>query len=190
MQGFRLGELSRFMDNAARAFADKKGVIIDIRTNGGGMDSNSHIISGRFADKKRIAYYKHQRKKGTNSYTRLKTKYLKPKGKKQFTKPVVVLTSDHTASAADVFALMMKELPYVTIVGDRTQGIFSDMYSFKLPNGWNATLSHQRYLSSEKVNYEGRGVQPDIKLLNQPEDIKTNIDPLIVKAIDVLDKKK
>lgn len=189
MQGFKFGELGKFLDKALKEFVNKQGVIIDVRTNGGGMDLNSHKISGRFADKKRIAYYKHQRKKGKNTYRRLKTKYLRPSGKLQFTKPIIILTSDHTASAADVFALMMKELPYVTVIGDRTSGIFSDMYGFKLPNGWFATLSHQQYFSTEMKNLEGIGVQPDIKLLNEPMDIKNNVDPLILKALDLLNKK-
>jgi carboxyl-terminal processing protease len=189
MEGFKIFELGSFINDAIKSFKNKKGVIIDIRTNGGGSDNNSHKIANRFVDKTRTAYYKKTRKKGTNAYTLLKTKHLKPSGKQQFTKPIIILTSDFTASAADVFALMMKELPYVTIIGDNTQGIFSDIYSFSLPNKWRVNLSHQQYFSADMKNYEGVGVQPDIKLLNEPEDITSGKDLLIVKAIEVLNKK-
>lgn len=189
MEGFKINEVNSFMANAIQEFGDKKGVIVDIRTNQGGYDWNSRKILGRFADKKRIGYYKKTRKKGTKSYKKLKTKYIKPKGNRQFTKPIVLLTSDLTASAADVFALQAKELPYVTILGDYTQGIFSDIYNFKLSNGWKVRLSHQQYFSADMKNYEGIGVEPHVKLLNEPEDITNGIDPLIAKAIEILNKK-
>lgn len=188
MQGFKFGELGKFIDDAVKAFSHNKGVIIDIRTNGGGTDLVSRKIAGRFTSKKIIAYHKHQRKKGKNTYSRLRTKYLKPLGKIQFKGPVIVLASDYTASAADVFALMMKELPRVTLIGDRTQGIFSDMYGFRLPNKWRATLSHQQYFAAEMKNLEGIGVQPDIRLLNRPKNIKNNVDPLIIESFEVLEK--
>jgi carboxyl-terminal processing protease len=53
-----------------------------------------------------------------------------------FAKQVVLITNDRTVSAADVFALMMSELPNVTIIGEPTNGSYSDIYSKKLPNGW------------------------------------------------------
>jgi carboxyl-terminal processing protease len=80
----------------------------------------------------------------------------------------------------------MKQLPYVTTMGDNTNGIFSDMYDFKLPNGWLATLSHQQYFSSEMKNFEGIGIEPDIKLLNEPKNISNGKDPLIEKGIEEL----
>ncbi|WP_438711288.1 S41 family peptidase [Aquimarina muelleri] len=189
MEDFKSNEINSFMTKAIDLFKNKKGVIIDLRTNQGGYDSNSRNILGYFTDKKRIGYLKKTRKKGTNSYSKLKTKYIKPKGNQQFTKPVVLLTSDLTASAADVFTLMSKELPHVTIIGGNTQGIFSDVYEFKLPNGWKGRLSHQQYFSADMQNYEGIGVEPHIKLLNEKEDIINGFDPLIVKAIEVLSEK-
>ncbi len=40
-----------------------------------------------------------------------------------FTKPIIILTSDWSASATEIFVLAMKELPYVTVIGNRTEGI-------------------------------------------------------------------
>ena len=73
----------------------------------------------------------------------------------QFVQSIVILTSDYTASAAEVFLLLMKDLPYVTIVGDHSEGIFSDVYEFKLPNKWEIGLSHQQFFSMDSTNYEG-----------------------------------
>lgn len=189
MEGFKSGEINNFMTKAIELFRDKKGLIIDIRTNQGGYDTNSHKVLGYFTDKKRIGYHKRTRKKGTSSYSKTKVKYIESNGKQQYVKPIILLTSDLTASAADVFALMSKELPNFTIIGDNTQGIFSNTYEFSLPNGWKGTLSHQQYFSADMKNYEGIGVEPDIKILNEPKDIANGSDPLIVKAIEILENK-
>nr|WP_262913429.1 S41 family peptidase [Aequorivita xiaoshiensis] len=188
MGNLSISDYRKHVDKAVNAFENLKGVIIDIRFNGGGDDKTSFEIASRFTDKKRIVLYKRERKKGTSEFKKLETKHLKPSGKKQFTKPIIILTSDLTASAAEVFTMIMKELPYVTIVGDHTNGIFSDMYDFKLPNGWLATLSHQQYFSSEMKNFESIGIEPDIKLLNEPQNIIDKIDPLIGKGIEELKK--
>ena len=188
MGNLSISDYRKYTDKAVKAFENSKGVIIDVRFNGGGDDKASFEIANRFTDKKRIALYKRERKKGTSEFKKLKTKYLKPSGKKQFTKPIIILTSDLTASAAEVFTMIMKELPYVTIIGDYTNGIFSDMYDFKLPNGWLATLSHQQYFSSEMKNFEGIGIEPDIKLLNERQNITDEIDPLIEKGINEIKK--
>lgn len=186
MGNLPLSEYRKHTDNAVKAFQNLKGVIIDVRFNGGGDDKASFEIANRFTDKRRVAHYKRERKSGTSEFKNLKTKYLEPAGKIQFTQPVLILTSDLTASAAEVFTMIMKQLPYVTIMGDNTNGIFSDMYDFKLPNGWLATLSHQQYFSSEMKNFEGIGIEPDIKLLNEPKNISNGKDPLIEKGIEEL----
>ena len=187
MYGFELGELKSLIHEAIEAFKDKNGVIIDVRFNGGGHDRVSRVIAGHFTNQERVGYRKKERKNGSNEYHSLKTLHIKPKGSQQFTKPVMLLTSDFTASAADVFTLMMKELPYVTIIGDNTQGIFSDKYNFTLPNKWRVSLSHQQYFSADMVNYEGIGVQPHHRLLNNLEEFNNGLDPLVTKAIELLE---
>ncbi|MBP2834145.1 S41 family peptidase [Aquimarina sp. U1-2] len=189
MQGISKGKLKAILSDAINAFENKKAVIIDVRFNGGGDDKFSYHIAGRFTDQTIVGHRKKTRKKGTNEFTPLKTWYLKPMGDKQFLKPVVLLTSDYSASATDVFTLVMNELPNVTIVGDYTRGIFSDMDDFKLPNGWWVTLSHQQYFSADMINYEGKGIAPHIQIVNPISDIEEGSDTVLLKALEVLKEK-
>ena len=98
----------------------------------------------------------------------------------------MLLTCDSVFSGGEAFALAIKQLPHVTIVGDHTNGIFSYELEKKLPNGWRYSLSYQKYFSADMVCYEGKGVPVDIELFNSKADIEAGTDPLITRALEVL----
>src|SRR6185436_9974968 len=115
-----------------------------------------------------------------------KTWHIEPEGDARFTGPIVLLTCDSVFSGGEAFTLAIRELPYVTIVGDHTNGIFSYELEKKLPNGWRYTLSYQIYFSADMICYEGKGVPVDIMLLNKKSDLEDGSDPLIARALEVL----
>ncbi|MGC1821790.1 MAG: S41 family peptidase, partial [Pseudolabrys sp.] len=157
----------------------------------GGDDSTAITIIDRFCDRKRVAF--HRKTKigpGEDAFTSRKTWHIEPQGNTQFTGPIVLLTCDSVFSGGEVFALAIKQLPHVTIIGDHTNGIFSYQLEKKLPNGWRYCLSYQKYFSAHMVCYEGKGVPVDIKLLNKKTDIENGVDPLIICALKMLKSKK
>jgi len=187
LEGIGTRTLTRALDEIARDFDGLKGFIIDIRDNPGGDDSTAIAIINRFCDRKRVAFRRKTKiGPGKDAFTPVTTWYLHPQGDAQFVGPIVLLTSDSVFSGGEAFALAMRQLPYVTIVGDHTNGIFSYQLEKKLPNGWEYCLSYQVYLSADHVCYEGKGVPPDIGLLNTKADIARGVDPLITRALEVL----
>lgn len=112
--------------------------------------------------------------------------YIAPAGRKQYNVPVVILTNDQTASAGDVFAMIMRSLPKTTTIGDRTLGIYSDMYGFELPNKWLASLSHQRYYAADGICYEGKGTPVDIFVQNDRSNLPAANDPVLITALKKL----
>jgi carboxyl-terminal processing protease len=187
LEGIAKRKLTAALDDVAHDFADLQGFIIDIRNCPGGDDSTAIAVINRFCDRKRVAF--HRKTKigpGDADFTPLKTWHLEPQGDEQFTGPIVLLTCDAVFSGGEAFALAIKQLPYVTIIGDHTNGIFSYQLEKTLPNGWRYCLSYQVYLSADMVCFEGKGVPPDIVLLNTKADIESGIDPLIVRALAVL----
>jgi C-terminal processing protease CtpA/Prc len=187
LEGIKKRTLTAALDNIARDFNALNGIIIDIRDNPGGEDSIAITIINRFCDRKRVAF--HRKTKigpGEDDFAPLKTWYLEPQGDVQFTGPIVLLTCDSVFSGGEAFALAIKQLPHVTIIGDHTNGIFSYQLEKKLPNGWEYCLSYQVYLSADMVCYEGKGVPADIELLNKRADIENGTDPLIARALEVM----
>lgn len=176
--------LNNQLDKIFDSFEHLDAVIIDIRFNIGGDDEFSKKIAGRFINKPMVGYFKQTRKNG--EFGKLDTIIIPPNGKKPFLKKVVLLTNDRTVSAGDVLALMMSQISTVTIIGEPSNGSYSDLYEKKLPNGWKITLSNQRYLSSDKINYEGKGTPVDILVKNTIHDIEENKDSVLLKALTLL----
>ena len=175
------------IDDILKQFKDKDGIIIDLRWNGGGFPANVETIADRFTDKKRL-YIKLRSKNGPGrtDFSEWTNCYLEPKGPEQFLKPVVVLTSKGTGSAAEWFTLAMKTLPNTTVVGDTTAGCFSPKVERELPNGWSFTLSSKIAVSADMVQYEGFGIPPDHTVLNTKNDLDNKRDAILEKGIEVI----
>jgi C-terminal processing protease CtpA/Prc len=190
LEGIGKRDLIAALETIAGDFADLSGFLIDIRDCPGGEDSVAITIIDRFCDRKRVAF--HRKTKigpGEDDFKPLKTWYIEPRGDARFTGPIVLLTCDSVFSGGEAFALAIRELPYVTIIGDHTNGIFSYTLDRKLPNGWRYCLPYQVYFSSDMISYEGKGVPADIELFNKKADIENGIDPLIARALEVLRSK-
>jgi C-terminal processing protease CtpA/Prc len=112
--------------------------------------------------------------------------YTEPNGPRQFTKPIVMLTHRWTISAGDCFVLAMRVLPHVVNVGEFTSGAYSDEYWDKLPNGWDVCICNMLYLDPDGVCWEGIGTPPDIRMINEADDIARGQDRVLERAVDIL----
>ncbi|WP_109851092.1 S41 family peptidase [Aquimarina sp. AU58] len=134
-------------------------LIIDIRFNDGGHDTAALNMVSRFMDQERISYFKKARL--GNGFTENKSFSVGPRGDFQFTGDIILLTSPYSISAADLFALCMKDLPYVTIVGENTAGAFSTILTHVLPNGAEVGLSNEIYTDAQGEVFEVIGIGPE-----------------------------
>ena len=161
-------------------------LIIDVRFNDGGDDAISLAIASYFADQKRLAVAKYARSYQGN--TDAIEVYFEPANEITYTNPIVVIGSPNTASAAEIFLMTMSALPYVTLVGENSNGIHSDILSKSLPNGWEIGLSNEVYTDYLGVNHEVTGVAPDMQTLTfSLEAMAENRDPAIDASLEILD---
>ncbi|WP_438425954.1 S41 family peptidase [Aquimarina macrocephali] len=164
-------------------------LIIDVRFNGGGYDMVSVNIASRFLDEERLAFSKKARL--GDGFTKGTSINMTPKGDFQFTGDIMLLTSPLTASAAEVFTLCMKDLPYVTMIGDNTNGVFSDILTHTLPNGALIGLSNEVYSDANGEVFEAIGVGPSEENrapLFSNNDFINEKDRGIDLAIEILNK--
>ena len=172
-------------------FQDCKGVIIDIRNNGGGNIQNVNKIACRFIKEEKVLYgYKiHKTGPGHSEFADTIPDYLTRKEGEHvnFLKEVVVLTNRGVYSAANDFVRAMKVLDNVTIIGDRSGGGGGVPCNFDLPNGWYVRLSTTPMLDINKVHTE-YGIDPTEGFkVDMAEDAHiTGKDAILDKAIEFL----
>lgn len=188
-RGFgRLEQTEVAIDQIIKEFKDAKAIVIDVRGNGGGDDRVGKLIADRFADRKRL-YMKTAIRNGSrhDDFTPWKYWYVEPGGPLQFTKPVILLTHRFSVSAAENFALAMRVLPHVTVVGDATSGVFADVYGDRLPNGWTFRVSFKLFIDQTGFCWEGIGVPSDIRQTNTKQDIEAQRDKVLELAVSLIE---
>lgn len=155
-----LEALNVALDSALHDLRNVNGLIIDVRTNDGGHDFVSLAIASRFMDSTTHVYSKQAR--DGSSRTPLQEVFLAPYNGLRYSGPITLLTSASTVSAAETFALIMSQFSNVTLIGEPSQGVFSDVMEWTLPNGFNIGLSNEFYFTPDGEWYEGQGVPVDI----------------------------
>ena len=167
MGGFSEGALTAEIDSAHAVMnraladlADTDALIVDVALNPGGYDAVALAFAAHFAAEPTFVLTKHAH--GAEAETKQAFRVLP--AAPRYAKPVYVLTSDVTVSAAEVFILAMRAFPQVTHAGAPTRGSLSDQLARPLPNGWTLTLSNEVYLDRNGVAWEGRGIPPDVPL--------------------------
>ena len=180
-----------------RAMADLKGtdrIIVDIRFNGGGQDAVSLEILKYFNDERRVIA-KEKLKYGA-TFSPTQSIYLEA-SEEPFLKPVYVLTSSQTGSAAEVFSIATIALPHVKRIGSRTQGATSTALEKKLPNGWDFAISDEIYEDINGICHENQGVPPNYEIEYSRErqpffrKVAADLDQdkkQVLNAIDELEK--
>ena len=177
-----IGGLSQVLDRMAIC----KGIIIDVRNNGGGNLTNVEKLSSRFFNEKTlIGYISHKTGTEHNDFSELYPKYVESYDGIRYQKPVAVLTNRGCYSATNEFVSIMKYAHNATIIGDKTGGGSGLPFSSELPNGWSVRFSTSPMFNAEKEHIEF-GVEPDIYVNMNEDDIDKNKDTIIETARDVL----
>jgi len=163
-----------------------RGLIIDIRNNGGGDLTNAEKFAARFTNEKTlVGYIQHKTGPGHHDFSEKEPRYIEPAAALRWQKPVCVLTNRHVFSAANEFTLYMKAMPNVKIVGDRTGGGAGMPFSSSLPNGWVVRFSAVPMYDALHQSTEF-GIVPDYPVELQFEDVLRGEDTIIEYARKLL----
>lgn len=169
---------------------NSRGLIIDIRDNGGGALTNIRTLVGRLIKEKITGgYIIHKTGPGHNDFSKPYPIEYEPaeKGRVMWDGPVVLLTNRSCYSAANDFTSVMKTLPNVTVAGARTGGGGGLPFSSELPNGWAVRFSACPLLDSSMQCTEF-GIDPDegCEVHSTDEDLAKGKDAILEFAIERL----
>lgn len=149
--------------NALGFLANTKGIIIDLRKNGGGSPKMVQLICSYFFGKKPLQLNGFYWREGNRKEEFWTLKDIK--GKRMPDKPLYILTSNRTFSAAEDFSYNMQARKRATIVGETTGGGAHPGGAFPVEEMYMMFVPVGRSINPiTKTNWEGVGVIPEIKV--------------------------
>lgn len=170
------------LDQILLYLAPCRGLIIDLRDNGGGQLTSAEQLAARFTNEETlVGYMQHKTGRGHNDFSKMEEQVIKPSKGIRWQKPVCVLTNRSVFSAANEFVKYMKCFPQTTIIGDHTGGGAGMPFSSELPCGWAIRFSACPMFDRNRQSTEF-GIDPDISVSLSEGDSRQGIDTLIETA--------
>ncbi len=173
-----LAQIQRAVDRfrAGRA----KGVILDLRGNPGGLGAMSIPIASEFVANPTTL--------GTMQFRGFSQTFTaKPSlGRTPYLGPLVILTDEGTASASEILAGGLQEAGRARVVGDTTLGAVLPSIIEALPHGAVMQMVVADFKTPKGVLIEGRGVQPDRRVLETRDAFRAGRDPVMDAALTEL----
>lgn len=166
-----------------KAFEDLKnqgmeGLIIDLRSNPGGLLTAVNDIARQILPKGLIVY--------TEDKYGQKEEYTCD-GKNEIDIPLVVLINGNSASASEILAGAVKDYGIGTLVGTTTYGKGVVQNIFGLTDGSAIKLTISNYFTPNGNNIHGIGIEPDVEVeLDVDKYYDENIDTQLEKALEVI----
>lgn len=166
-------ETTAAMLAAFDALLDAKGLIIDLRPNGGGSEPIAQQFVSRLVAEP-LVYASNQFRSGpaASDLTTLGTRRVQPHSDKPYRGKVVGLIGPGCVSSGEGFALMLAALPSAKLVGQPTRGASGNPQPVKLPNGLTVHYSTWVPLQLDGQPFEGTGIAPDTRVADDPTGVK------------------
>jgi len=162
-----------------------KGLIIDLRDNGGGsVETLKYLVGGLFENDVKIA-------------DRVSRKDTKPLTEKYhphnpFTGRLVVLVDSNSASASEILARVVQLEKRGEIVGDQSSGKVMESIRNTYSEGmgvtvfYGASITVADVIMSDGKSLENVGVKPEEMILPTGADLAAGRDPVLAHAAEML----
>lgn len=164
-----------------KTFKDCKGIIIDVRNNGGGDLTNAYSLAAPFfTNDQTVGYWQHKTGPGHDDFSEMEAMELDCSlSSSKWQRPVAVLCNRRSYSATNFFVSIMRYAPHSKIIGGISGGGGGMPMSYEIPCGWMVRFSSVRMYDRDKKDIE-QGIEPDILVTMQSPDK----DDIIEKAIE------
>lgn len=168
-------------------YRDTEGLILDLRGNTGGAVSNLRTFLKTLPSHGQLLYTTQVKTgPGYDEFGELTPSFAPENGEYPiWNKKMVVLIGPRSYSCSSLCALCLKAYDNVLLIGDKTSGGTSVVYTFTLNNGWEYRTPMSRTFSPDGKNYEN-GVPPDYYVDLNPIDLVLGIDSIIEEACKII----
>jgi hypothetical protein len=177
---------------AMKYMANTRALIFDLRNNGGGSPSMIQLLTSYLvaAPTHLNTFYVRKSNSEEQFWTAAHVD-----GPRYLDKEVYVLTSGGTFSAAEEFSYNLKNMKRATLVGETTGGGAHPVNFHYLKDiKFAAMIPFGRAINPiTKTNWEGTGVEPDVKVKTEEALIKAHslaLEILLKKTKDADDRKR
>ncbi len=177
---FAEGDTSRLAAAAAEEFKSKgvKGVVLDMRGNGGGYLTAAQEVSSLWLKDKVIVQ---ERRDGVTQET-LKS------GSNPILEgiPTTVLVDAGSASASEIVAGALRDNGAAKLVGVKTFGKGSVQDIVSLGSGGELKVTIAKWYTPNGKNINKEGIEPDVKVEISDDDLKNGRDPQKDQAYSIV----
>lgn len=206
LNGFHDKNILQDFNDVYDEVKQSKGLIIDLRFNGGGNSSIAAEILSHFTNKdlqgsiwktrKHIAAFKawgnysekYKSYAQDNVWETGAMESLKAKENSHIV-PTYVLIGRHTASAAEDFLIYADKLQHFTTLGEKTYGSTGQPIFFDLPGGGSFRICTKRDTYPDGREFVGYGITPQIVINRMPEHLRSEKDIVLYSSIKKLKEK-
>jgi carboxyl-terminal processing protease len=163
-------ELDQAIEDAHDAGAE--GIILDLRSNGGGWVTGAREMIGRFVDEDEGPALFEQRDPDSDDPTPIP---MLSGDVSEFDLPMVVLVNQSTASSAEIVSGALQDYERATIIGTVTAGKGSIQRVHTFDDGSSVQVTIAEWLTPNQNAIQGNGIDPDVVV--ELEDIEDQDDP-------------
>lgn len=166
--------LERFTERTSSELADAleqieeagaSALVMDLRSNRGGLLSAAVAVAGRFLDKDAVIFHQAslEQERSVTAETEGNTKL-----------PLIVLIDEQTASAAEVVAGALQDHRRALLVGESSYGKGSVQEMYELSDGSSLRITAAIWLTPDRHRIEKRGLTPDVVAVDsgKPSDVQ------------------
>jgi len=169
----KTGGLARSLATEFKA-AGVKGVVLDLRGNGGGYVTAAQDVGGIWLDKQVVV----TEKKGNKV-----TDELKSGGSPILNGiPTVVLINSSSASASEIVAGALRDHKAATLMGEKSFGKGSVQKLVGLTDGSMLKVTVARWYTPSGLNISEKGITPDTTVERTADDFSAGRDPQLDAA--------
>ena len=160
-----------------------KGIILDLRYNGGGYLEGAVDIVSEFIDKGKVVSVKKRNPE--------EDEVIYVNGQARVANvPMVVLINKGSASASEIVAGAIQDYGRGKLIGEQSFGKGTVQEVDNLIDGSSLRVTVAKWYTPNNNNISEVGIKPDIEIKRTIEDIAANKDPQLDAAVEYLKKGK